>query len=150
FSRDFFEELFDLGRNILGDLFLLDAVAQQIYQVDLNGDRADALALGTSFYRPRGMGVDVGGSLLVADTGGARVVMLSPGGQVMAQFGGPDTLLGQGQPVDAAALPNGALWAVTAEDGRLWRLDQGVGWGVVPRTNTFDAPHLAGLTNSAF
>lgn len=150
FSRDFFEEPFDLGRNILGDLFLLDAVAQQVYQVDLNQDRADALPLGTSFYRPRGMGVDVGGNLLVADTGGARVVMLSPGGQVMAQFGGADTLLGQGQPVDAIALPNGALWAITAEDGRLWRLDQGVGWAVVPPTNTFDAPHLAGLTNSAF
>src|SRR5690606_31106431 len=112
---------------------VLDAIAQQIFRLvpeGIAGAEAgitSVLNLDTSFYRPRGFAVDPAGNLLVADTGGARVVMLGAlqGGesepnhyQVLAQYGGLETALGKGQPVDTLA-PDNALWAITAEDGRL-------------------------------
>src|SRR5690606_33315370 len=69
--------------------------------------------------------------------------------QVLAQYGGLETALGKGQPVDTLATDN-ALWAITAEDGRLWRLDTQASVGVSPRSNTLDGPHLAGLPDSSF
>lgn len=143
-------EPFDLGINTLGDVYLLDAVAQQIFRVDRETDELILLGMESSFYRPRGIGVDRSGTLLIADTGGARIVLLAPDGSLLTNIGGPDTPLGAGQPVDVLALPNGAIWAVTAEDGRLWRLDQGQGQIAAARANTFDAPHLAGLPDSTF
>lgn len=143
-------EPFDLGRNALGEIYLLDAVAQQIFRIDAETDDLIPIELETTFYRPRGLGVDLAGTLLIADTGGARIVLLNPDGGLLTSLGGPDTPLGSGQPVDALALPNGAIWAITAEDGRLWRLDQGQGQAATLRANTFDAPHLAGLPNSTF
>jgi sugar lactone lactonase YvrE len=148
YTDDAWVEPFDLGRNLLGDVYLLDAVAQQIYRIAESGTAFAPIALETSFYRPRGMGVSADGSLVVADTGGARVVVLTEDGDVRAQYGGPDTALGQGQPVDALLQPNGALWVVTAEDGQLWRLDQGNGQASTARANTFTGPHLASLPNN--
>jgi sugar lactone lactonase YvrE len=143
-------EPFDLGINALGEVYLLDAVAQQIFRIDRETDDLIPLGMESSFYRPRGLGVDRAGTLLIADTGGGRIVLLAAGGSLLTTIGGPDTPLGAGQPVDVLALPNGALWAVTAEDGRLWRLDQGQGQIATARANTFDAPHLAGLPDSTF
>ncbi|MBX2998091.1 MAG: glycosyltransferase family 39 protein [Caldilineaceae bacterium] len=143
-------EPFDLGINALGDVYLLDAVAQQIFRIDRETDELVPLGMESSFYRPRGIGVDRAGTLLIADTGGARIVLLAADGSLLTTIGGPDTPLGAGQPVDVLALPNGAIWAVTAEDGRLWRLDRGQGQVATARANTFDAPHLAGLPNSSF
>jgi len=137
---------------------VLDAVAQQIWRIpaatDASAPPITALPLETSFYRPRGFDVDVLGNLFVADTGGGRVVVLSAEGEVIATSGGPDTLLGRGQPVDAALI-NGQLWAVTAEDGRLWRLQESEisrngGITAVQPTNTFDAPHFAALPDRRF
>ena len=105
----------------------------------------------TAFYRPRGLGMDLNGNFYVADTGGARVVKLNGlDGAVEMQEGGPDTGLGAGQPVDVLALPSGAIYAVTAEDGVLWRLDTRESWQVLSPANTFDSPHLAGLTTGNF
>jgi len=143
-------EPFDLGRTATGELYLLDAVAHQIFRLDLENERLEALPLETSFYRPRGLGVDTGGALLVADTGGARVVVLSADGRVLTQIGGPDTEFGRGQPVDVISLPNGSIWAVTAEDGFLWRLDIGEGRAATAPSDTFSAPHFAGLPDSSF
>ncbi|MBI1294875.1 hypothetical protein GC175_07950 [bacterium] len=148
YTDDAWVEPFDLGRNLLGDVYLLDAVAQQIYRMGESGTAFAPIAQETSFYRPRGLGVSADGSLVIADTGGARVVVLTEDGDVRAQYGGPDTALGRGQPVDALLQPNGALWVVTAEDGQLWRLDQGSGQASTARANTFTGPHLAGLPNN--
>ena len=141
-----FEEPFDLDVNVLGEVFLLDAIAQRIWRLDPSGllpiDVTD-----TTFYRPRGMGVDIGGQLFVADTGGNRVVVLADG-RVVQQFGGPDTQLEQ--PSDVLALPNGAIWAISPDEGQLWRLDTGQGQMATARANTFDAPHFAGLLDSSF
>lgn len=151
YTDDSFEEPFDLDVDLLGKVHLLDAVSQTIYQFEEPAGTALAQPSGTAFYRPRGMGMDLNGNFYVADTGGARVVKLAAGdGSVELQVGGPDSPLGQGQPVDALVLPTGAFFAVTAQDGTLWRLDTGESWPAVAPANTFDAPHFAGLTTSNF
>jgi len=151
YTDERFEEPFDVDVNLLGQVFVLDAVAQTIFRFEEPQGTAIAQPSATSFYRPRGMGIDLNGNFYVADTGGARVVKLSSGdGSVELQLGGPDSLLGQGQPVDVMVLPTGAIYVITAQDGTLWRMDTGESWPAVAPANTFDAPHLAGLPTSSF
>lgn len=140
---------------------VLDALAQQIWRIDmLDGDNVGEspltpLPLGTSFYRPRGFGVDAfSGVIGVADTGGGRTVLLSPEGDVLVEFGGRETAMGRGQPVDVL-FAGGRFWGITAEDGRLWRLDTSLpgstpGLLAVQPANTFDAPHFGGLPDGSF
>ena len=144
-----FQEPVDLALNPDGDLIVLDAVGHPLLRVDaLNGETV-RIAAGAEFYRPRGLDVDALGQILVADTGGGRVVVLDADGQMLAQYGGQGTLLSTGQPVDALAAA-GWTWAITAEDGRLWRLDDLSGLTALPRANTLDGPHLAALPDGSF
>jgi hypothetical protein len=93
--------------------------------------------------------VDAGGNIAVADTGGARVALLTQGGDLLFEFGGPGSALGNGQAVDVLAVPGG-LWAVTAEDGRLWQLATGGSLTALPRVDTLNGPHLAGRPDGSF
>lgn len=151
YGDESFEEPFDLDVDLLGRVFVLDAVAQSIYRFEEPQGLAVPQPSRTAFYRPRGMAMDLNGNFYVADTGGARIVRLNgQDGAVELQEGGPDTALGQGQPVDVLVLPSGALYAVTAQDGVLWRLDTSESWQVLRPANTFDGPHFAGLTTGRF
>ncbi len=144
-----FQEPVDVAFDPNGTLLVLDAVAQAIYRVDLTTGEYGALPL-AGFYRPRGLAVDAAGNVLVADTGGARVALLDALGGVVAQFGGPSTWLGKGQPVDVLAVANGSYWAIAAEHGRLWRLDVLGSVPAVERANTLTGPHLAALPDGSF
>jgi len=148
-QSDLFQEPFDLVVTTDGALLVLDATAQLILRRAPGEESFQPLPVETSFYHPRGFTVDPMGTISVADTGGGRVVMLAPTGQVLAEFGGPDTPLSKGQAVDVLAV-SGGLWAVTAEDGRLWRLDNGGSLTVLPRVDTLNGPHLAGLPDGSF
>ena len=70
----------------------------------------------------------------------------------MLESGGRETLFGLAQPVDAIPIA-GRLWAITAEDGRLWQLtgdaDTSGSIAAVQATNTLNGPHLAALENGA-
>jgi hypothetical protein len=140
-----FEEPVDVDFTPEGTPLVLDAVAQQIFQLDASGTPSP-MPVDTSFYRPRGLGVDPSGNLVVADTGGARIVFLSPDGSVAAQFGGQGSLLARGQPVDALATAQ-AIWGISAEDGRLWNLSADGSLTAVQPGNTIDGPHLAQLAD---
>ncbi|MFO7631461.1 MAG: glycosyltransferase family 39 protein [Caldilinea sp.] len=140
-----FEEVVDVAVAPDGALLVLDAVAGPIYRIDAGG-AVTASPIQTSFYRPRGFDAGADGSIAVADTGGGRIVVLTPEGVMHAQYGGIDTDLARGQPVDAlfgAAEP----WAISAEDGRLWNLGVDGGLTAVQPTNTIDGPHMASLPN---
>jgi hypothetical protein len=143
-----FQEPFDLQLGMDGAPLLLDAVAQQIFRIDPAANVAEPVTLAASFYRPRGLAIDPAGNFMVADTGGARIALLQANGDPLGEYGGPETPLGKGQPVDAL-WNGGRLWAVTAEDGRLWRLDNGGSLMAVQPTNTLNGPHLAGLPNGS-
>lgn len=148
-QSDLFQEPFDVEAAPDGSLLILDALAQQVFRVERASEAVEPFPLATSFYRPRGLAVDPAGNLIVADTGGGRAVILQSDGQAAEQYGGRETLLGRGQPVDALWV-DGALWAVSAEDGRLWRLDTGGSMTAIQPTNTLDGPHLAGLPDGRF
>ncbi len=149
FQSPLFQEPFDVEMTNGDRVLVLDTTAQQILHIDPSSGGIQSLSLDTSFYHPRGFTVDSAGNIAVADTGGGRVVILSSNGQVLGEFGGQGSLLAMGQPVDALAV-NGALWAVTAEDGRLWQLISNGSLTALPRTDTLNGPHLAGLPDSSF
>ncbi|GIV75717.1 MAG: hypothetical protein KatS3mg050_0111 [Litorilinea sp.] len=148
FSSELFQEPVDLAAAD-GVVWVLDAGSQQVIRLDPATGQVQALAGQVGFYRPRGIAVDAAGHLLVADTGGARVALLDAAGNLLGQYGGRDTQLGRGQPVDTLAVGETA-WAVTAEDGRLWRLDDLASVVALPRSTTLDGPHLAGLPDGSF
>jgi hypothetical protein len=153
YSADGFEEVVDValdqppGAPVA--LLALDAVAHQIYRIDPTTGASATVPLTTGFYRPRGLAVDENGYILVADTGGARVVLLDHDGQQLGAWGGLETALGRGQPVDVLA-QDGAYWAITAEDGRLWRLDVLGSVALFPRVSSVNGPHLAALPGGGF
>jgi hypothetical protein len=138
-----FQEPVDVAFAPDGAALVLDAVAAPIYRIGADGD-VTAAPVQSSFYRPRGFDVGDDGAVAVADTGGGRVVVLSADGAVQTQFGGIDTLLARGQPVDALLGASG-LWAVSAEDGRLHNLTIDGGLTAVQPTNTIDGPQMAAL-----
>lgn len=136
------------------NLLVLDAGTQQIFTIGLGeSSTATALPVTASFYRPRGFDVDAAGNLLVADTGGARLVLLNADGQEIASYGGPESIFGLGQPADAMIV-GGRYWAVTAEDGRLWRMEGAANdSGSIAaqlRSDTLNGPHLAALPDGRF
>ncbi len=144
-SSELLQEPVDVAVAADGTVLVLDALAQQVYPLTA-GNELTPLPLQTTFYRPRGLAADEWGSLLVADTGGGRVALMDAEGRLAGQFGGQGTLLGQGQPVDAIAGLN-ALWAISAEDGRLWNLTTDGSFTAVQPTGTVDGPHLAQMAD---
>ncbi len=141
-------EVSDIGLAPDRGLLALDGDQGQLWRVDPEAQTVEPLSVATSFYHPRGLGVDGLGMMAVADTGGARVVVMEPGGGMVAQFGGQGTPFGAGQPVDA--LLGDALWSITAEDGRLWNLYLDASFTAVGKAVTMDGPHLAGLADGSF
>lgn len=143
-----FQEPVDVAIAPDGTLLVLDASAQTVFRIDRATGEAAALTLDTSFYHPRGFSVDGVGNIAVADTGGARVALLDATGLLLAQFGGQQSSLGLGQPVDTLALGN-QWWAMAAEHGRLWLLDAMGSVAISERTNTLTGPQMAGLPDGS-
>ena len=71
---------------------------------------------------PRGVAVDADGNIYVADTGNARVVKLSPTGEVLATWGQKGTGEGDFQePVAVAVEPTGSILVLDAAEGYIQR-----------------------------
>jgi DNA-binding beta-propeller fold protein YncE len=143
-----FQEPVDVAIDPGGALLVLDASVQNIFRIDRATGEAAMMTLGASFYHPRGFAVDRAGNLAVADTGGARVVLLDATGTFLTQYGGIETGLGQGQPTDTLAM-NDQLWAIAADHGRLWRLDSMGSVTVSERASTVNGPQLAALPDGS-
>lgn len=143
-----FQEPVDVALDPGGALLVLDAAVPNIFRIDRATGESAAMALGTGFYHPRGFAVDWAGNIAVADTGGARVVVMDATGTFLAQYGGLETGLGQGQPADVLAMGD-QLWAIAADHGRLWRLDTLGSLVVTDRASTVTGPQLAGLPDGS-
>lgn len=131
------------------EIYVLDAVAHPIFALDVETGALSPIESETSLFRPRGFHVDEHGVFWVADTGGARVVALTPDGQLLTQSGGHGSALGRGQPVDVVTA-NGVPWAIAPEEGRLWQLETLGSIPAIQRVNTIDGPHLTALPNGSF
>jgi hypothetical protein len=130
-------------------LWVLDSEAHGLWRLDPSTGQGALFQPQTSFYFPRGLALDSAGNLLVADTGGGRMVVVNLAGRSLIEYGNRNSALAVGQPV-AALESEGNLWAVTAQDGRLWQLDTMGSVGALQATNTLDGPHLATLPDGGF
>ncbi len=140
-----FSEVFDLVATPAGEIAVLDAVNQVISLWTPAGDFVRQFGADLAMYRPRGLGITPAGDYLIADTGGVRVLWVGAGGQLLAQFGGPDAQLGPGQPSDAAYGPGDIVYVVEPLSGALWRVDTVSGAMQrypSPEANTIESPHL--------
>lgn len=131
-----------------GHVWVLDALDGQLRRIDpasgavtLIGERDLGL------YRPRGFALAPDGTILVADTGGSRIVRLTADGSLIAtigpEVGGPGRLR---QPTDVAVTANGDLYAVNGEGGAVLHLSPAgeyIGqWTVLP-SDTERGSHIA-------
>jgi hypothetical protein len=138
----------DLETGPDGRIWALDALHGSVLRLEADGTvglSVENRELG--LYRPRGLGVAPDGSILVADTGGNRIVRLAETGELLARIGpdvgGPERIR---QPTDVAVGPDGELFVVNGEGGAVLRLTaDGAydGHWTVLASDTERGPHLA-------
>ncbi len=85
------------------------------------GQLGDPMAL----FGPRGLAIDAGGNLLVADTGNKRILQFTPEGELVRQAGGGGPLLGSfEEPTSIAVDPrDGSIYVADAWNRRIQKLD---------------------------
>lgn len=85
------------------------------------GQLGDPLAL----FGPRGLAIDAGGNLLVADTGNKRILQFTPDGELLRQAGGGGAMLGLFEEPTALALDprDGSIYVADAWNRRIQKLD---------------------------
>lgn len=143
---DQFMEVVDLAVAPDGSVLALDAVNQRLLRFMPDGQFIATFGAEWTFYRPRGLGMDAAGQIVVADTGGVRIVRLDPAGGLLGQVGSVESDLARQQPTDAALTPGGDLFWVEAESGAITRLAAGGSlsrWSGPALASTIDGPHLA-------
>jgi sugar lactone lactonase YvrE len=112
------------GVAVFGDAYyVVDRGTPRIFRLDVTGRAQSVLDLqpqGT--YGLNGLATDASGNLYLADTGRNRILVFSPGGQLLKQVGrGGNDLGGFTQPMMLAFAPDGAFFVADWENGRLER-----------------------------
>jgi sugar lactone lactonase YvrE len=107
-----------------GSLWALDALLGEVVRLDQDGAVAQALPTSDlGLYRPRGFAIAPDGTILIADTGGSRIVRLTSEGKridvIGPDVGGPERIR---QPTDVAVGPDGQIFVVNGEAGAILRL----------------------------
>ncbi|MER2600595.1 MAG: PA14 domain-containing protein [Caldilineales bacterium] len=141
-----FSELADLAVEADGHVLALDAVGQRISRWTPTGDFVTGFGEALTFYRPRGLGLSPAGQIVVADTGGVRVVLLEADGVLQTQWGGTESEVARQQPTDAAAAATGDLYFVEAESGTVTHITPDGAlqrWAGPASAGTIEGPHLA-------
>jgi DNA-binding beta-propeller fold protein YncE/4-amino-4-deoxy-L-arabinose transferase-like glycosyltransferase len=141
-----FTSPFDLVVETDGNLVVLDpenlAVLQRFTR---KGEFQAALGSNLATYAPRGLGIDAAGNIYIADTGGDRILRISPAGELLQQWGTGESGLDFGQPVGVAAAPDGAIYIVEAVKGLVWKLlsdGKFSSWPAVSISDTLEGPHI--------
>jgi len=134
-----------------GQLYVLDPRRGRVSIFGNDGKYLRKIGEGSGFYSPAGRAVAKDGTVAVADTGGNRVVVFGPDGQMRGE---PIAATPQGkliQPTDAAFDARGNLYVVqpTGPNGKgtLYRFDPDgkyqTAWVITSVPSTTDTPRLA-------
>jgi sugar lactone lactonase YvrE len=126
-------------------IVVLDADNGRLQRFSSDGAFQASFGTDLDTYHPRGLGVDAAGNLYVSDTGGLRLLRLSPDGKLLHQWGSDGTAIGAGQPVDAAVASDGSIYLMEAEQGSMWQLlpDGHVAkWTAATSADTIEGPHI--------
>ena len=116
-----------------------------------NGELGDPNAL----FGPRGIAFDLGGNLLVADTGNKRIVRYTPTGELVDQIGGGGVVAGRfDEPTAVSVDPtDGSIYVADAWNRRIQKFDGNLGflaeWPVPgwESKQIYDKPGLAVAAN---
>jgi 4-amino-4-deoxy-L-arabinose transferase-like glycosyltransferase/sugar lactone lactonase YvrE len=139
-----FEAPSDVAAGPDGKFYFLDAQGTvQIYSADGRFERGIDLHA-AAVYNPRGLFITDRSELLIADTGGGRILVCDGEGKISRQLGrvghGDGELL---DPVDAAIDGSGRIVVVDAGNGRVVRFDSG---GVMSSTWTREGANAGPLS----
>ncbi|MCS7261097.1 MAG: PA14 domain-containing protein, partial [Anaerolineae bacterium] len=146
-EEDFVEPL-ALGVSSRGELLVLDSLPGWIYRFTPEGVSLGRIAgPGAAFFHPRGMTVLPDDTIIVADTGGARLVFLNMAGIPIGQLGRYGSAPGEfREPTDVLRDDQGTYYVLEAYNHRMQRVDR---WGgsldiwPVPPSIAYDGPHMA-------
>ena len=85
-------------------VFVSDGYEHRVVVFDLSGQFVTAWTLAGGLNYPRGLAFDPSGRLHVADAGNARILILSPTGQILRQYGDGLLLHPRGLSISASGL----------------------------------------------
>jgi DNA-binding beta-propeller fold protein YncE len=126
----------------------LDPPEGWIYRFDSSGNFLDRIG-GPAIraYHPRGLSVLEDDTLVMADTGGGRLLFLTPTGDIKHQIGEVGEGLSQfSEPTDVAVDERGVQYVVEAYNQRVQVVDsegRGLVHWPIPHSVAYDGPHLA-------
>jgi len=120
-----FRDLFALALDSENVLHALDASTGWILRFRSDGSYIDRLDISTlSVFNPRGLAVDQGGFIYVADTGGSRILKLDKDGRFLTQWGGRGSAEGQfNDPSSLVVSPDGIVFVADANNQRVQVFD---------------------------
>jgi DNA-binding beta-propeller fold protein YncE len=143
-----FVDPFDLVTISNGGLAVLDSDVGWIYLFDADGKSIGRIGgPDAQFYHPRGLSIDAQDNLYVADTGGSRVVKLSPQGTKLQVFGTRGNGRGQFvEPTDTAADSSGYVFATDTPNKRVLSFTADGRFVLdfpIPGAGSVNSPHIA-------
>ena len=101
-----------------------DLAGQFLQQWGFFGDTAGALGDALMLYGPRDVEVDPEGNVLVSDTGNKRILLFTPEGELIQQWGGAGSLDGQlREPVGIAVDGAGFVFVADTWNQRIQKFD---------------------------
>jgi sugar lactone lactonase YvrE len=109
-----------------GDIvYVLDRAIPRLFKLDTTGSHLDTFNLETlGTYGLNGLAVDPMGNIYAADTGRNRILVFSPSGSLVRQFGRGGSGLGEfTQPMALSFAPDGSFFVADWENGRVARFD---------------------------
>jgi hypothetical protein len=147
-AKEPFQEPLALGADSHNRLLVLDSPEGWIYRFDGEGNPLDRIGgPAIQAYHPRGLTVLEDDTLVVADTGGSRLIFLTTTGDIQRQVGELGEALSQfNEPTDVSVDERGVHYVVEAYNQRVQLVDGGgrglVHWPI-PNSIAYDGPHLA-------
>jgi uncharacterized protein (TIGR03663 family) len=132
-----FNEPWDVAVAADGTIYVADTWNHRIHKLDAEGNLITTWGLfgqygpgdtggQGAFYGPRGVSVDPGGRVYVADTGNKRIQVFEPEGQFSFQWGGGGVLEGYlDEPVGVAVGPDDAIYVADTWNRRVQVFDAG-------------------------